>query len=91
MAAKNQTTQLDYFMDVVLRNYCRASEENDLLYEEMTDLKECLMTLYQENADLRFRLQQAGLEVPPSNFVTAEEMAEIEGLEVTTWQNGNPC
>lgn len=84
MAAKNQTTQLDYFMDVVLRNYCRASEENDLLYEEMTDLKECLMTLYQENADLRFRLQQAGLEVPPSNFVTAEEMAEIEGLEVTT-------
>jgi hypothetical protein len=82
MATKNET-QLDYFMDVVLRNYCRASEENDLLYEEMVDLKECLLTLYQENADLRFKLREAGIEVPPSNFVSAEELAELEGLEVT--------
>ena len=81
MATKNET-QLDYFMDVVLRNYCRASEENDLLYEEMVDLKECLMKLYQENADLRFKCKEAGIEVPPSDFVTAEELAELEELEV---------
>ena len=81
MATKNET-QLDYFMDVVLRNYCRSSEENDLLYEEMVDLKECLATLFQENADLRFKLQEAGIEVSPSNFVSAEELAELEGLEV---------
>lgn len=81
MATKNET-QLDYFMDVVLRNYCRASEEVDLLYEEISDLKECLTTLYQENADLRFQLKQAGIEVPPSDFVSAEELAEIEDLEV---------
>ena len=78
MATKNET-QLDYFMDVILRNYCRASEENDLLYEEMIDLKECLMKLYQENADLRFRLREAGIEVPPSDFVSAEQLAEISG------------
>jgi hypothetical protein len=81
MATKNET-QLDYFMDVVLRNYCRASEENDLLYEEMVDLKECLCKLYQENADLRFKLQEVGIEVPPSDFVSAEELAELEELEM---------
>lgn len=80
MATKNDT-QLDYFLDVVLRNYCRASEENDLLYQEITDLKDCLVKLFQENADLRFKLQEAGIEVPPSDFVSAEEMAEIEELE----------
>jgi hypothetical protein len=82
MATKNDS-QLDYFMDVVLRNYCRASEENDILYEEMTDLKECLMTLYQENADLRFRMKQAGIEAPPSNFIAPEEIADLEGLEIS--------
>ena len=81
MATKNET-QLDYFMDVVLRNYCRASEENDLLYEEMVDLKDCLFRLYQENADLRFKLKELGVEVPPSDFVNAEELAELEGLEL---------
>ena len=81
MATKNET-QLDYFMDVVLRNYCRASEENDLLYEEMVDLKDCLFKLYQENADLRFKLKELGVEVPPSDFVSAEELAELEGLEL---------
>ena len=79
MATKN-ANQLDYFMDVVLRNYCRASEENDLLYEEMTDLKECLTVLYQENADLRFKCKNAGIEVPASNFVCAEALAELETL-----------
>jgi hypothetical protein len=82
MTTRNDT-QLDYFMDVVLRNYCRASEENEILYEEMTDLKEAMMVLYQENADLRFRLKQAGIEAPPSNFIDAEEMAELEGIEIT--------
>jgi hypothetical protein len=82
MATKNDS-QLDYFMDVVLRNYCRASEENDILYEEMTDLKEAMMVLYQENADLRFLLKQAGIEAPPTNFISAEEIAELEGIEVS--------
>lgn len=81
MPAKSET-QLDYFMDVVLRNYCRSAEENDLLFEENADLKDCLMKLYQENADLRFKLQEAGITVEPSDFVTAEELAEIEDLEV---------
>jgi len=82
MATKNET-QLDYFMDVVMRNYCRAAEENDILYEEMSDLKEAMMVLYQENADLRFLLKQAGIEAPPTNFITPEEIAEIEGVEIT--------
>jgi hypothetical protein len=68
-------TQLDYFMDVVLRNYCRAAEECEFLYEEAEDLRNCLSILFQENADLRFRLTEAGLDVPPSSFVTAEEAA----------------
>ena len=80
MATKNET-QLDYFMDVVLRNYCRASEENDLLYEEMEDLKECMTKLYQENADLRFKLKEAGIEVAPSDFISAEALTELEELE----------
>ena len=71
-------TQLDYFMDVVLRNYCRAAEECEIVYEEMADLRNCLSILFQENADLRFRLKEAGLEVPLSNFVSAEELAESD-------------
>ena len=65
-------------MDVVLRNYCRASEEVDVLYNEIADLKDCLSTLFQENADLRFRLNEAGIEAPPTDFVSAEELAEIQ-------------
>jgi hypothetical protein len=76
MPAKNET-KLDYFMDVILRNYCRSSEENDILYEEMVDLKDCLFNLYQENADLRFKLQKAGIEVLPSDFVITEELANL--------------
>jgi cell division septum initiation protein DivIVA len=54
-------TQLDYFLNVVLRNYCRTAEENDILYQEMDDLKTELSSLYQQNADLRFRLNEAGI------------------------------
>jgi hypothetical protein len=82
MPAKNET-KLDYFMDVILRNYCRSSEENDILYEEMVDLKDCLFNLYQENADLRFQLQKAGIEVLPSDFVSSEEIENQECLALT--------
>ena len=71
-------TQLDYFMDVVLRNYCRAAEECEFLYQEAEDLRNQLSIIYQENSDLRFRMKEAGLEVPVSNFVTAEELAESD-------------
>ena len=77
---KQNEGKLDYFMDVVLRQYCRAAEENDILYEEAEDLRECLATLFTENADLRFLLVNAGIEVPPSDFVSSEELAEIEHL-----------
>ena len=80
--AATKETQLDYFMDVVLRNYCRAAEECEVLYEEMKDMRECLMILFQENADLRFRLKEAGIEAPISNFVTAEEAAAISDQEM---------
>lgn len=69
-------TQLEYFMDVVLRNYCRAAEENDILYDELEDLKGCLATLFKENADLRFRLKSAGMEVPASEVMALEETEE---------------
>lgn len=73
-------TQLDYFMDVVLRNYCRAAEECEIVYEEMAGLRECLSILFQENSDLRFRLKESGIEVPLSNFVSAEELAESDHI-----------
>lgn len=82
MRSSKLVNKLDYFLDVVMRNYCRTAEENDILYEEMADLNECLMRLYQENADLRFKLKEAGIEVPPSDFVTAEQLADLECLEV---------
>lgn len=77
-------TQQDYVMDVLLRNYCRTAEENDILYEEMEDLRNTLKALFQENADIRFRLVQAGIEVPPSEFVIVglEEMDEADMEEV---------
>ena len=72
-----QSEQLDYFLNVVLRNYCRTAEENDILYDEMTDLRECLETLFRENADLRWRLKEAGIDAPASAFVTEEELANL--------------
>lgn len=81
MPVKNET-QLDYFMDVVLRQYCRASEECEVLYGEMQDMRNCLSILFQENADLRFRLTEAGIEAPISNFVTAEETVQISDRDL---------
>jgi hypothetical protein len=61
-------TQLSYFMDVVLRQYCRSAEENDILYEELEDMKDAFAVLLIENADLRFLLNQAGIEAPTPSF-----------------------
>ena len=79
MPTKHET-QLEYFMDVVLRNYCRAAEENDILYEELADIRETFTSLLKENADLRFQLKQAGVEVPPSEFVPTEALEELMEL-----------
>ena len=74
--------QLKYFMDVVVRRFCRTSEENELLIEEVQDLEESMADLLQENADLRFKCQQAGIEVTPCKFVPSPEdlaiLAEIK-------------
>lgn len=70
-------TQQDYVMDVLLRNYCRASEETEILYEEIEDLQETLKLLFQENADIRFMLKQAGIEPPPSQFIILDNEEEI--------------
>lgn len=80
--AATKEDQLDYFIDVVVRNYCRASEECEVLYGEIQDMRECLSILFQENADLRFRMKEAGLETPVSNFVTAEQAAEISDRDM---------
>ena len=80
--AATKETQLDYFIDVVMRQYCRATEECEVLYEEARDMRECLSILFQENADLRFRLQEAGFEVPVSNFVSAEDAAAISDQQL---------
>lgn len=61
-------TKLEYFTDVVLKNYCRTSDELECVYEEMADLQEAFTVLLIENADLRFLAKNAGLELPPSNF-----------------------
>ena len=71
-------TQLDYFMDVVMRNYCRAAEENEILFQELEDMRSCVSTLFKENADLRFALTEAGLDVPVSEFDTDFEDASID-------------
>jgi hypothetical protein len=42
----------------------------------MEDLEACMASLFRENAELRFRLQQAGIEIPVSDFVPVEEAAE---------------
>jgi hypothetical protein len=75
MAGKKQQTQLDYFMDVLLRNYCRTAEENEFLYDELTELRSVVTTLFHENSELRFLLTDAGVEAPSSAFVTEEELA----------------
>lgn len=49
-------------MDVILRNYVRAAEENEILYTEVLDLREMMMTLMSENSDLRLQLSEAGIE-----------------------------
>ena len=75
--------QLKYFMDVIVRRFCRTTEENELLIEEVQDLEEGMADLLQENADLRFKLQQAGIEVSPCKFVPSEEdLAEIANVPV---------
>jgi hypothetical protein len=75
-----EQTKLDYFMDVLLRNYCRTMEENEILYEEMTDLKNEMGILFRENADMRHMLKELGVEAPVSDFVSTEDLAEIETL-----------
>jgi len=78
MAARNQQeSQLDYFMDVLLRNYCRASEENDILYEEVADLRIAMATLFRENSELRHLMVKADIPVPPSEFMTSADFLEI--------------
>lgn len=80
---KSETDQkVDYFMDVVLRNYCRVSEELDVVYGEIEAMQVVLTNLFRENADLRFLLKEAGIEAPLSDLVTAEELAEIQGIEL---------
>ncbi len=76
-----QPTQESYVMDVLLRNYCRTSEENDLLYEEIDDLRTTMKALFQENADIRFILKKAGLEPPPSEFVIISEDFEDDEIK----------
>jgi len=79
-------TQQEYVMDVLMRNFCRASEENEILYEEINDVRSALSVLFRENADLRFKLREAGVELPPSEFITldsdeddvVENVSEIE-------------
>jgi hypothetical protein len=53
-------------MDVLLRQYVKTAEENDILYTEVITLREMMLALLQENADLRFQLGEAGVEVVPS-------------------------
>ena len=60
-------------MDVLLRQYCRTAEENDILYDEIEDIRNALKTLLTENADLRFILRSAGLELPPSEFIVVDD------------------
>lgn len=66
-------SQLDYFMNVIVRNFCRTMEENDVMLDEMCDLKESYFKILQENADLRFKLKQSGIEVPHSTFTVEED------------------
>jgi hypothetical protein len=80
MAKTTEETKLDYFMDVLLRNYCRTMEENEILYEEMCELKEVLGVLFRENADMRHMLAKEGIHAPASQFVSAEQLADIETL-----------
>jgi hypothetical protein len=75
-------TQQDYTMDVLLRKWCRTTEENDILYEEIEDMRNALRALFQENADLRFMLKAAGIEAPPSMFVSVNDDSNLEETEV---------
>ncbi len=73
-----QEKQLEYFTDVLLRNYCRVLEENEVMYEEMHEMKMAMAILFQESADMRRLLKTNGIEVPVSDFVPAEDLAELE-------------
>jgi hypothetical protein len=71
-------TQNDYVMDVLLRKFCRTTEENDILYEEIDDLRTVLKNLFQENADLRHQLKEAGIEAAPSEFIIMDDDEELD-------------
>ena len=71
-------SQDNYVMDVLLRKFCRTTEENDILYEEIDDLRNVLKTLFQENADLRHQLKEAGIEVAPSEFIIMDDDDELD-------------
>jgi hypothetical protein len=75
-----QETRLDYFMDVLLRQYCRTMEENEVLHEEIHEAKLAISTLFQESALMRHLLKSNGIDVPVSDFVPAEDLAELETL-----------
>lgn len=77
MPTKYETTKLDYFIDVVLRNYCRAAEENDMLVQETTDQRDFIASLLQENADLRHRLKELGIDLPSKVTFDEDGNAEI--------------
>jgi hypothetical protein len=79
MTSTNQS-KLDYFMDVLLRNYCRVLEENDVIYEELDEVHAALAILFRENAAMREQLTAMGVRVEPSSFIPEEQLAEIETL-----------
>jgi len=65
---KPKPTQKDYQMDVLLRQYCRLAEENEIIYEELDSMREAFSILLQENADLRHMMKEASMELPASSF-----------------------
>jgi hypothetical protein len=83
MATTHTPNQQDYVMNVLLRQYCRASEENEILYAEMAELRDAMSVLFSENADLRFLLTEVGIELPPSSFAFDgdEDGENCEGCE----------
>lgn len=75
MMMKVSPERKDRYIQVLMDNLTRSTEEMQFMDETISDLRDQVKQLFQENSMLRHRMQEAGLTIPV-NVVEAEIGAE---------------